>query len=964
MALLFTKLDDTPMLRQQLANVEDNVDALKDRCNKLLRGCKKYRDAVSFTADSHAAFGKVVEAFCGTMDDPLSVAVGGPVMHKFTAAMKDTSLYLDVLKTQMDHFLVDRIAAFTANEIQQVKEMRKKFDKASSDYDAKAARLAPPDRLSKAREKFLHLKKDTKPEVFAEYEEDLKLSRTVYEQARFNLIAAMARLESHRKFEFLEAVSASMDAHLRFFKQGHELFMSLEPYIHQVLKFSQQSREQANQEEVVLADRMAQYRKEMDNRPFLPLTNRKEPSVTAMNGANGYAPGMGIGVGTSGMLKSGAESQVHITGIGERTVILRQGYLFKRSSSILGDWKRRFFVLDSRGILYYYRTKWALKESKQTSTPTHTVNLLTSTLKKDAEQGELRFCFRIISPVKTYTLQAENETDRSEWMDAITSVIASLIHSQSGSPTTTAWNERSMQGAPSLPGVDGRELAGRLSKEKKVAGHVQSVFNLLRQSIASSFNHNNPGGHNSGSDRPKLASESSDYSGTSTPYEPETPYSEDSTPVHAASSSSRQSFRDDRQDSARSAAGTDLQPLKPLDILRRIPGNDVCADCGASNPDWASLNLGVLLCIECSGIHRRLGVHISKVRSTTLDVKVWEPAVLEMFEATGNLVANAIWEEGFSQQKQVEDSWLWSIDDEGESPAGSPANARRRKAAAQLAAAAALQSHMQNSLQPHDHPHIHSDDDDNHNEAHAVAASHGIDPESLPFSVSKSQCRMHKTCQRCSDQWLVINAPAKPAPGDPIQGKNDFIISKYIDRKWVMRAHGSDDPAARCAALVQAIEDEDLPAAMRLLVNGVAVNKRLDLLKSPRPEDEPLSPGPSSEAASPAGQLSPSSTQAESFLHLACRTRNAAMVELLLQWGASIDAVDEMGRTPLHACILSHSAACARPLLMRGADANSQDRDGKTPMQMAMEHGRIADPELLVMLDEAAHKQIGRGNQH
>lgn len=48
-------------------------------------------------------------------------------------------------------------------------------------------------------------------------------------------------------------------------------------------------------------------------------------------------------------------------------------------------------------------------------------------------------------------------------------------------------------------------------------------------------------------------------------------------------------------------------------ILRSIPGNDACAECGAPDPDWASLNLGILMCIECSGVHRNLGVHISKV---------------------------------------------------------------------------------------------------------------------------------------------------------------------------------------------------------------------------------------------------------------------------------------------------------------------------------------------------------------
>uniref|UniRef100_A0A8C9SM33 Arf-GAP with coiled-coil, ANK repeat and PH domain-containing protein n=1 Tax=Scleropages formosus TaxID=113540 RepID=A0A8C9SM33_SCLFO len=103
-----------------------------------------------------------------------------------------------------------------------------------------------------------------------------------------------------------------------------------------------------------------------------------------------------------------------------------------------------------------------------------------------------------------------------------------------------------------------------------------------------------------------------------------------------------------------------------LQRVQSVPGNEHCCDCGQADPRWASINLGILLCIECSGIHRSLGVHCSKVRSLTLDS--WEPELLKLMCELGNSIINHIYEgsceelglkkPGPSSSRQEKEAWI------------------------------------------------------------------------------------------------------------------------------------------------------------------------------------------------------------------------------------------------------------------------------------------------------------------
>ncbi|XP_039071282.1 ADP-ribosylation factor GTPase-activating protein AGD2-like isoform X2 [Hibiscus syriacus] len=531
----FLKLEDSPMFQKQICSLELMADDLKYRCQILYKGSKKFLTALVEAHNGENSFADSLEAFGSGKDDPDSLSVGdfqGPIMSKFIETFRELASYKELLRSQVDHVLIDRLMHFMTVDVQDAKESRRRFDKAITAYD-------------QARERFVSLKKNTPEDIVAELEEDLQNSKSTFERSRFNLVSVLMNIEAKKKYEFLESISAIMDSHLKYFKLGYELLKQLEPFIHQVYTYAQQEKELAKAEQCSLEKRIQEYRTQAEIDTLKASSN------------------IGSSTSSGGIFVMGINSDKNIEAIMQSSIngevqTIKQGYLLKRSSSLRGDWKRRFFVLDSQGTLYYYRNKGIkptsflhqyagavdhnsgvfakfrsiYKTSSNENLGCRTVDLRTSTIKMDAEDTDLRLCFRIISPLKTYTLQH----------------------------------------------VENNDYARRTS-------------NVLL------------------------------------------PYN--------------QGTSDDQ-------IGNRAEPVSA--VLREIPGNYFCAECNSHEPDWASLNLGILLCIECSGAHRNLGVHISKVRSLTLDVKVWEPSVVELFRTLGNSYCNSIWEGSLLQNKSVDES--------------------------------------------------------------------------------------------------------------------------------------------------------------------------------------------------------------------------------------------------------------------------------------------------------------------
>ncbi|KAG0378432.1 hypothetical protein BGX24_003881, partial [Mortierella sp. AD032] len=311
----------------------------------------------------------------------------------------------------------------------------------------------------------------------------------------------------------------------------------------------------------------------------------------------------------------------------------------------LNTWRKYWCVL-SEGQLHEY-SHWKRGVTQPHNEP---INLRIATVRSCRNQDR-RFCFEVITPRFRRVYQATSAEDMNSWINVISNAIQSLLN---GTSSCRNLNMQYTRGGAEMSGGGGGAGGGRrngggdfnrIMPAPDGKGLMAGLGGMARASmeqflqstsLPTSLQDRVQPGQAVGRKRGGSAADGLNEMGQIIlPLAAQA-----SNPSATASTTS-----DHRNSIDENSVGEQHLGSRLLHAMRESDlSNTVCAECGAKNPDWCVINLGILVCIECSGIHRSLGTHISKVRSFTLDTNSYTRDLVEFIRSVGNSISNQIWE--------------------------------------------------------------------------------------------------------------------------------------------------------------------------------------------------------------------------------------------------------------------------------------------------------------------------------
>ncbi|KAJ8320218.1 hypothetical protein KUTeg_001805 [Tegillarca granosa] len=334
--------------------------------------------------------------------------------------------------------------------------------------------------------------------------------------------------------------------------------------------------------------------------------------------------------------------------------------------------------------------------------------------------------------------------------------------------------------------------------------------------------------------------------------------------------------------------------------LLSIPGNDHCCDCGSGDPRWASINLGITLCIECSGIHRSFGVHMSKVRSITLDA--WEPELLKVMKELGNDQINRIYEANVDESiatkatpdcrraKYVQKAFVSKLPSPrlstGNKLKGWTVKKKSRRSPGRTAS---------------------KDDSQSDNESDVTSGLMEASPSSSSRS-KKAVLSVSNNSGKDNDSGLGASASDVIVFGTEIEF-SDLSTSLDLESSEDSELEDNEDNKSTTSwedmskldpnmLLYKATQARNLPVMLEALANGADPNWVN--------EDE----------------------EGKTPIMKAVETGSLSASEFMLLNGAKLDRKDKKGRTPLHHATIQGNTGQVCQFLKRGANLHTKDDEG------------------------------------